>query len=198
VARPHVNSNPRRRPSHRRQASPILDRDLLFARRRPRRVVRCLCQPSSRWAALFRRRRSSHAHPHPRSRALLSLSKWCMRMFTCTHALASELPRCRGHPSRDVAELELHRAVYHRAAMLVRELRLTDARSCMRSTKLSPLLSLLESVEHVRAYEPNLTAAQPVAAGTPSSRASFLPRRASVGPTRVRVRSQARERIQPH
>jgi hypothetical protein len=51
--------------SHRHQASPILDRDLLFARRRPRRVVRCLCQPSPRRAALFRRRRSAHAHPHP-------------------------------------------------------------------------------------------------------------------------------------
>jgi hypothetical protein len=73
-----------------------------------------------------------------------------------------------------------------------------DARSCMRSTKLSPLLSLLESSEHVRTYEPNLTAAQPVAAGTPSSRAPFPPRRASAGPTRVHVRSQARERIQPH
>jgi hypothetical protein len=46
-------------------------------------------------------------HTHTRgSRALLSLSKWCTRMFTCTHALASELPRRRGHPSRDVAELE--------------------------------------------------------------------------------------------
>jgi hypothetical protein len=57
---------------------------------------------------------------------------------------------------------------------------------------------LLESGEHVRACEPNLTAAQPVATGTLSSRASFLPRRASAEPTRVRVRSQARERIQPH
>jgi hypothetical protein len=72
------------------------------------------------------------------------------------------------------------------------------ARSCMRSTKLSPLLSLLESGEHIHAYEPNLTAAQPVATGTPLSRASFPPRRASAGPTRVRARSQARERIQPH
>jgi hypothetical protein len=68
----------------------------------------------------------------------------------------------------------------------------------MRSTKLSPFLSLLESGEHIHACEPNLTAAQPVATGTPSSRASFPLRRASAGPTRVRVRSQARERIQPH
>jgi hypothetical protein len=82
--------------------------------------------------------------------------------------------------------------------VLIRELHLTATRSCMRSTKLSPLLSLLESVEHVHACEPNLTAAQPVAAGTPSSRASFPSRRASAGPTRVRVRSQARECIQPH
>jgi hypothetical protein len=82
--------------------------------------------------------------------------------------------------------------------LLVWKLHLTAARSCMRSTKLSPLLSLLESSEHVRACEPNLTAAQPVAAGTLLSRASFLPRRASARPTRVRVRSQARERIQPH
>jgi hypothetical protein len=50
--------------------------------------------------------------------------------------------------------------------VLIRELHLTATRSCMRSTKLSPLLSLLESVEHVHACEPNLTAAQPVAAGT--------------------------------
>jgi hypothetical protein len=57
---------PRRRPCHRRQASPVLGRDLLFARRHPRLVVRCLCQPSPRRAALFRHRRSTHAHPHPR------------------------------------------------------------------------------------------------------------------------------------
>jgi hypothetical protein len=119
-------------------------------------------------------------------------------MFTCTHVLASELPRRRGHPSRDAAELEPHQAVYLRTAVLVRELRLTDARSCMSSTKLSPLLSLLESGEHARACEPNLAVAQPVVTGTPSSRASFLPRRASAEPTRVRVHSQARERIQPH
>jgi hypothetical protein len=131
------------------------------------------------------------------SRALLSLCKRCTRMFMRTHALASELPRRRGHPSRDAAEFEPHRAVYLRTAVLVRELRLTDARPCMSSTKLSPLLSLLESGEHVHACEPNLTVAQPVATGTPSSRASFPPRRASAGPTRVRVRSQARERIQP-
>jgi hypothetical protein len=198
VARPRVNSNPRRLPSHRRQASPVLDRDLLFARRRPRRVVRCLCRPSPHRAALFRRRRSTHARARTRgSRALLSLSKRCTRMFTCTHALSSELPHRRGHPSRDAAELEPHRAVYHRAAMLVLELHLMDARSCMRSTKLSPLLSVLESGEHVYACELNLTAAQPIAALTPSSRASFPSRRASAGPTRVRVRSQARERIQP-
>jgi hypothetical protein len=80
-------------------------------------------------------------------------------MFTCTHALARELPRRRRHPSRDTAELDLHRAVYHRAAVLVWELHLTAARSCMRSTKLSPLLSLLEFGEHVHACEPNLTAA---------------------------------------
>jgi hypothetical protein len=85
------------------------------------------------------------------SRALFFLSKRCTRMFTCTHVLASELPRRRGHPSRDAAELELHRAVYLRTAVLIRELRLTDARPCMSSTKLSPLLSLLESGEHVRA-----------------------------------------------
>jgi hypothetical protein len=42
VPRPRVNSNPRLRPSHHRQESPVLDRDLLFARRRPRRVVRSL------------------------------------------------------------------------------------------------------------------------------------------------------------
>jgi hypothetical protein len=119
-------------------------------------------------------------------------------MLTRTHALASELPCRCGHPRRDAAEFEPHRVVYHRVAVLVRELHLTAARSCMRSTKLSPLLPLLESGEHVRACEPNLTAAQPVAAGTPSSRASFPPRRASAGPTCVRVRSQARERIQPH
>jgi hypothetical protein len=40
-------------------------------------------------------------------------------MFTRTHALASELPRRRGHPNRDAAELELHRADYHRAAVLI-------------------------------------------------------------------------------
>jgi hypothetical protein len=113
-------------------------------------------------------------------------------MFTCTHVLASELPRRRGHPSRDAAELEPHQAVYLRTAVLVRELRLTDARSCMSSTKLSPLLSLLESGEHVHACEPNLTVAQPVVTGTPSSRASNPPRRASAEPTRVRVHSQAR------
>jgi hypothetical protein len=101
-------------------------------------------------------------------------------------------------PSRNAAEFEPHRAVYHRAVVLDRELHLTTARSCMRSTKLSPLLSLPESGEHVLACEPNLTAAQPIAAGTLSSGASFLERRASTGPTRVRVRSQARERIQPH
>jgi hypothetical protein len=112
-------------------------------------------------------------------------------MFTHTHALASKLPRRYGHPSRDAAEREQHPAVYHRAAVLVRELHLTAARSCMRSTKMTPLLSLLESGEHIHACEP-------VAAGTPSSRASFPPRRASAEPTRVRVRSQARERIQPH
>jgi hypothetical protein len=94
--------------------------------------------------------------------------------------------------------LELHQAVYHRAAVLVRELHLTAARSCMCSTKQSPLLSLLESGEHVHACEPNLTAAQPIAAGTLSSRASCPPRRVSAGPTRVRVRPQACERIQPH
>jgi hypothetical protein len=106
---------------------------------------------------------------HPRGRApLLSLSKRCMRMFTRTHALASELPRRRGHPNRDAAELEPHRAVYLRAAVLVREIHLTAARLCRRSTKLSPLLSLLESSEHIHACEPNLTAAQPIAAGTPS------------------------------
>jgi hypothetical protein len=66
VPRPRVNSNPRHRPSHRCQESPVLDRDLLFARRRPRRVVRCLCQPSPRRTALFSRRRSAHVHPHPR------------------------------------------------------------------------------------------------------------------------------------
>jgi hypothetical protein len=85
------------------------------------------------------------------SRSLLSLSKRCTRMFTRTHALASELPCRRGHPSRDATELESRRAVYLRTAVLVRELRLTDARSCRRLTKLSPLLSLLESGEHVRA-----------------------------------------------
>jgi hypothetical protein len=67
VARPRVNSNPRRRPSHRRQESPILDSDLLFARRRPRRVVRCLCQPSLRRAALFLCRRYAHARPLKRA-----------------------------------------------------------------------------------------------------------------------------------
>jgi hypothetical protein len=113
------------------------------------------------------------------SRALLFLSKWCMRRFTRTHVLASELLRRRGHPSRDAAELEPHQAVYLRTAVLVRELRLTGARSCMSSTKLSPLLSLLESGEDAHACEPNLTVAQPVVTGTPSSRASFLPRRAS-------------------
>jgi hypothetical protein len=82
--------------------------------------------------------------------------------------------------------------------VLVRELHFTAACSCRRSTKLSPLLSLLEPGEHVHTCEPNLTATQPIAVGTPSSRASFLPRRASAGPTRVRVRPQARERIQPH
>jgi hypothetical protein len=132
------------------------------------------------------------------SRALLSLSKRCTRMFTRTHALASELPRRRGHPSRDAAELEPHRAVYHRAVVLVRELHLTTARSFMRSTKLSPLLSLLESGEHVCACEPSLIVAQPVTAGTLSSRASFPPRRASSRPTRVRVRSRAHECVQPH
>jgi hypothetical protein len=132
------------------------------------------------------------------SRALLSLTKRCTRMFMRTHALASELPCRRGHPSRDAAELKPHRAVYLRTAVLVRELRLTDARSCTSSTKLSPLLSLLESGEHSHACEPNLTAAHPVATGTPSSRASFPPRRASAGPTRVRVLSHARERIKPH
>jgi hypothetical protein len=198
MARPHVNSNPRRRPSHRRQEGPVLDHDLLFARWCPRRVVCRLCQPSPPGPLSFAAS-VVLTHTHTRgSQALLSLSKRCTHMFTCTHALASELPRRRGHPSRDVAELELHRAVYHRATVLVRELRLTDARSCMRSTKLSPLLSLLESGEHVRACEPSLTAVQPVAAGTPSSRASFPPRRASARPTRVRVRPQARERIQPH
>jgi hypothetical protein len=35
--------------------------------------------------------------------------------------------------------------------VLVWKLHLTAARSCMRSTKLSPLLSWLESGEHVRA-----------------------------------------------
>jgi hypothetical protein len=94
------------------------------------------------------------------SRALLSLSKRCTRMFARTHTLASELPRRRGHPSRDAAELELHRAVYLRTAVLVRELHLTDACSCMSSTKLSPLLSLLESGEHAHACEPNLTVAR--------------------------------------
>jgi hypothetical protein len=82
--------------------------------------------------------------------------------------------------------------------VLIWELHLTAACSCMRSTKLSPLLSLLEPGEHVRACEPNLTAAQPIAAGTQLSRASFPSRRVSAGPTRVRVCSQARERIQPH
>jgi hypothetical protein len=72
-------------------------------------------------------------------------------MFTRTHALASELPRRRGHPNRDAAELELHRADYHRAAVLIWKLHLTAACSCMRSTKLSPLLSLLESGEHTHA-----------------------------------------------
>jgi hypothetical protein len=72
-------------------------------------------------------------------------------MFTRTHALSSELPRRRGQLNRDAAELEPHRAVYHLAAVLVRELHLTGARSCMRSAKLSPLLSLLESGEPVRA-----------------------------------------------
>jgi hypothetical protein len=132
------------------------------------------------------------------SRALLSLSERCTCMFSRMHALTSELPCRRGHPSRDAAEFELHRAVYHHAAVLVWELHLTAARLCMRSTKLSPLLSLPESGEHVRACEPNLAATQPVTAGTLSSRASFLPRRTSAGPTRVHVRSQARERIQPH
>jgi hypothetical protein len=66
VPRPRVNSNPRCRPSHRHQASPVLDRDLLFARRRPRRVVCCLYQPSPRRATLFRRRRSALARSHPR------------------------------------------------------------------------------------------------------------------------------------
>jgi hypothetical protein len=94
------------------------------------------------------------------SRALLSLSKRCTRMFARTHTLASELPRRRGHPSRDAAELELHRAVYLRTAVLVRELHLTDACSCMSSTKLSPLLSLLKSGEHAHACEPNLTIAR--------------------------------------
>jgi hypothetical protein len=117
------------------------------------------------------------------SRALLSLSKRCTRMFTRTHALASELPHHRGHPSRYAAELEPHQAALHRAAMLVREIHLTVARKRMRSNKLSPLPSLHESGELVRACEPNLTAAQPVAARTPPSRASFPPRRASAGPT---------------
>jgi hypothetical protein len=198
VARPRVNSNPRRRPSHRRQASPVINRDLLFARQHPRRVVRCLCQPSPRWAALFCRRRCAHANPHPRESSPALPVQWCTHMFTRTHALSSELPRRHGHPSRDAAELELHRAIYHLATVLVWELHLTAAHSCMRSTKLSPFLSLLESGEHIHACEPNLTAAQPVATGTPSSRASFPLRRASAGPTRVRVRSQARERIQPH
>jgi hypothetical protein len=45
---------------------PVSDLDLLFARRHPRRVVRCLCQPSPRRAALFRLRHSAHAHLHPR------------------------------------------------------------------------------------------------------------------------------------
>jgi hypothetical protein len=66
VAKPRVNSNPHRRPSHRHQANPVLDRDPLFARRYPHRVVCCLCQHSSRRAALFRRRRSAHAHLHSR------------------------------------------------------------------------------------------------------------------------------------
>jgi hypothetical protein len=43
------------------------------------------------------------------------------RMFTRTHVLASELPRRRGHPSRDAAELEPHQAVYLRTVVLVRE-----------------------------------------------------------------------------
>jgi hypothetical protein len=70
------------------------------------------------------------------SRALLSMSKRCTRMFTRTHALASELPHRHRHPSRDVAELEPHRAVYHHAAVLVWELHLMAARSSKHSTKL--------------------------------------------------------------
>jgi hypothetical protein len=119
----------------------------------------------------------------------------------CSRARTPSQASCHASadtPNRDAAELEPHRAVYHLVAVLVRELHLTAARSCMRSTKLSPLLPLLEFGEHVRACEPNLTAAQPIATGTPSSRASFPPRRASAGPTRVRVRSPARERIRPH
>jgi hypothetical protein len=42
VPQPRVNSNPHRRPSHHCQESHDLDRDLLFAKRRPRRVVRSL------------------------------------------------------------------------------------------------------------------------------------------------------------
>jgi hypothetical protein len=105
--------------------------------------------------------------------------KRCTHMFTRMHALTSELPCRRGHPSHNAVELEPHRAVFHRSVVLVRELHLTAACTRMRSTKLLPLLSLHESSEHDHACEPNLTVAQTVTAGTPPSRASFPPRRAS-------------------
>jgi hypothetical protein len=76
--------------------------------------------------------------------------------------------------------------------VLVRELHLTTARTRMRSTKLSPLPSLHESGELVCVCEPNLTAAQPVANGTPPSRASFPLRCASAIPTCARVLSSTR------
>jgi hypothetical protein len=121
-----------------------------------------------------------HVHVHTRARPR-------KRAATPPQTPQSRRRRARAAPSR-----------LPRATVLVRELHLMAARSCMRSTKLSPLLSLLESGEHVRACEPNLAAAQPIAVGTPSLRASFPSRRASAGPTCVRVRSRARERIQPH
>jgi hypothetical protein len=124
--------------------------------------------------------------------------KRCTHVFTCTYDLASELPRYRAHPSRDAAELEPHRAVFHRAAVLVREIHLTTAHMRLRLSRLSPLLSLHESGEHVLACEPNLTVAQPVMAGTPLSRASFLPRRTSARPNQARVHCRSRERIQPN
>jgi hypothetical protein len=121
-----------------------------------------------------------HVHVHTRARPR-------KRAATPPQTPQSRRRRARAAPSR-----------LPRATVLVRELHLMAARSCMRSTKLSPLLSLLESGEHVHTCQPNLTVAQPVAAGTPSSRASLPSRCTSAGPNRALVRSRARERIQPH